>query len=1248
MNLIKHNILLIILFFTSASFCQNEYYDYRNATQPFSTYFNPKQYNASASNWSIAQDKRGIMYFGNSQGLLEYDGTTWREIKIPLSALVRTIAIAENGKIFITASSDFGYLEPDSIGLLKFISLKKQLDKVRKIDKEFWDVAVNSKGVFFKTPDEIIRWDGKDFKIWDSVDAYRLYKIGDDIYSRNQGKGLMKIDGDSIYVIPDGDYFNNIGVFDMLPLSPPDKNSPGQILITTNFKGLFIYDGKKNIPFKTEIDDFLYKNQVYNACVLNDGSIALATQRGGVAIINRKGKLIRFLNQNSGLPTNVAYDVYPDKQGGLWIATNEGIVFSETNSPLSLIPAGGQLSSRVTSIIRFDNKMYVANDIGVLVLDHGKSKFELINGSNKPAYQLLKFKDYLIAATNGGLKTVRGKQVASELDAEAINSLYPSSLFPDMFYYCSRGFLGMVKVERGQSLIVKTYHLTTDEISTVVEEADSTLWIVQNEQPILHITSKMKGFEEGFGNDSIQFDDYKELEGLPGNYWTVFNFEGRFRLLTDKGIYKFDDRNKSFIPDSVFGPEFTTSAYSVSFIEKSNKGGYWILAEVNDHYQLGKALLQKDGNYKWKAIPLFQRIDVDDVNAIYPDYDPGKDKEILWISTSEGLVYYDPEIEKNLNIPFSVSIRKAIVKNDSTVFTGSKTTSGSFPDVKIPFSQNDFRFEFAAASYEKSSGNLYQYYLKGSDGSWSAWTPETKKDYTNLSGGAYTFRVRAKNVYGVISREDSFSFKVLPPWYLTWWAYTLYALILILVIFITDRIMRHKIINRERDRAKLREAELIKRQAQELETVDRLVRVINNAEDLEKLFKSLLEQTVSFIPQAEKAAVFLLDRKSSRFNVAFTSGYEVKDLDKITFSPDELKRRYTETSNEIEKGIYIISKTDNLYGDEKLSGFSKPNSMLVMEVEWDGKPEAYVVFDSFTDEKLFDPSTARILNRFREHAVSAISKAQSLKTLQEKNEEIVRTQQKLVTQEKLASLGTLTAGIAHEIKNPLNFINNFSEISRELLDEMKEELQRDHKKEAIELAEDLNQNLEKINQHGKRADSIVKGMLLHSRGTSGEKALIDINDLLDQYVTLAYHGLRAQNKDFNITVEKDYDKTLEKINVVPQDISRVFLNIINNACYAANDKKKKIGNSFTPILKVSTKNLNGKVEIRIKDNGNGIPLEVRDKLFNPFFSTKPSGEGTGLGLSLSYDIITKMNSGELKFESEVGKYTEFIIDLPKQ
>jgi signal transduction histidine kinase len=246
----------------------------------------------------------------------------------------------------------------------------------------------------------------------------------------------------------------------------------------------------------------------------------------------------------------------------------------------------------------------------------------------------------------------------------------------------------------------------------------------------------------------------------------------------------------------------------------------------------------------------------------------------------------------------------------------------------------------------------------------------------------------------------------------------------------------------------------------------------------------------------------------------------------------------------------------------------------------------------------------------------------------------------------MASLGELTAGIAHEIQNPLNFVNNFSEVSKELLDEMKEELEKGQLELAREIMEDVIQNLEKINHHGKRADGIVKGMLQHSRSSSGQKEPADINALCDEYLRLAYHGLRAKDKSFNAKFEIDLDAAVGKINVLPQDLGRVILNLINNAFYAVSERKKKETETYSPTVTVSTRKNGDTVEIRVQDNGTGIPQKTVDKIFQPFFTTKPTGEGTGLGLSLSYDIVTKGHGGELKVETEEGKGTCFLVILP--
>lgn len=260
--------------------------------------------------------------------------------------------------------------------------------------------------------------------------------------------------------------------------------------------------------------------------------------------------------------------------------------------------------------------------------------------------------------------------------------------------------------------------------------------------------------------------------------------------------------------------------------------------------------------------------------------------------------------------------------------------------------------------------------------------------------------------------------------------------------------------------------------------------------------------------------------------------------------------------------------------------------------------------------------------------------------------ELKATQSQLIQSEKMASLGELTAGIAHEIQNPLNFVNNFSEINAELIDELGEELEKGNLDEVKALAKDIKQNEQKINHHGKRADSIVKGMLQHSRSSSGLKELTDINALADEYLHLAYHGLRARDKSFNATLKTDFDATIEKIEIVPQDIGRVILNLITNAFYAVNEKKHLPGSAFEPTVSVITRKTNSKVELLVIDNGNGIPQKVLDKIFQPFFTTKPTGQGTGLGLSMSYDIVTKGHGGVLKVETKEGEGSTFTIILP--
>jgi two-component system, NtrC family, sensor kinase len=357
--------------------------------------------------------------------------------------------------------------------------------------------------------------------------------------------------------------------------------------------------------------------------------------------------------------------------------------------------------------------------------------------------------------------------------------------------------------------------------------------------------------------------------------------------------------------------------------------------------------------------------------------------------------------------------------------------------------------------------------------------------------------------------------------------------------------------------------------------------------------------------------------------------------------------------------IYRVNDTEHEpKGLRDLARLRGWRSCLCVPLLRDGKPIG-MIGPTRVEPGPFADHHVQLLQTFADQAVIAISNVELFQQVQERTRELSAslddlraTQDRLVQTEKLASLGQLTAGIAHEIKNPLNFVNNFSALSAELIEEMKDvlsdiSLDNNKREELDQITKMLKDNLEKVVLHGKRADSIVKNMLQHSRQGSSEHRVVDINAIVDESLNLAYHGARAEKEGFSITLQRDLDPSVGMADVYPQEITRALLNLVSNAFYATTKRKAEAGDGFEPVLYATTKNLGDKVEIRIRDNGTGIPEEVKEKIFNPFFTTKPAGEGTGLGLSMSHDIIVKQHGGSIDVESEPGLFTEFKIVLPR-
>ena len=423
----------------------------------------------------------------------------------------------------------------------------------------------------------------------------------------------------------------------------------------------------------------------------------------------------------------------------------------------------------------------------------------------------------------------------------------------------------------------------------------------------------------------------------------------------------------------------------------------------------------------------------------------------------------------------------------------------------------------------------------------------------------------------------------------------------------------------------------------ELRALGEVSQAVNSTLEVETVLSTIVAKAVQ-LSGTEAGAIYVFDDQQREFHLRATYGMDQELIDALTqrriglddpnvaqalaqsepIQIPDLREEVTNEINEITlRAGYLARLSTPLFRGKDVVG------LLVVRRRTAGA---------------FPQNTVDLIKTFAAQSAIAIENARLFQNVETSLKDLRTTQDRLVQTQKLASLGQLTAGIAHEIKNPLNFVNNFSGVSVELIDELEETLasvKADDKTRAAitELANTLRSNLDKIVQHGKRADSIVKNMLLHSREGSGEHRPVDINALVEEAVNLAYHGARAEKQGFNITLEKSIDPTAGQVDCLPQEITRVLLNLISNGFYAATKRKAQANNGdYEPTLTAATKNLGDRVEIRIRDNGTGIPPEVREKLFNPFFTTKPAGEGTGLGLSISHDIIVKQHSGAIEVE----------------
>jgi signal transduction histidine kinase len=511
--------------------------------------------------------------------------------------------------------------------------------------------------------------------------------------------------------------------------------------------------------------------------------------------------------------------------------------------------------------------------------------------------------------------------------------------------------------------------------------------------------------------------------------------------------------------------------------------------------------------------------------------------------------------------------------------------------------------------------------------------------------------VNARNINGQEATQAEYSFVINSAWFASWWAWIFYLLGASGLLFGLVRFRTRQLQARSKALEKIVQERTKEIQAQK-DNVEQLSIIGRDITDNLSI-KSIINTVYENVNTLMNASVFGIGLYQAEKELLVFPATKEKGETLPEFTVplgDDNRLAVWCFKNQEEVIINDYGKDFVKYIKELKPAMAgeNPESILYLPLRHKEKTIGVITAQSFSKNAYTDYHL-NILRNLATYCAIALENADAYRQVHELLNDLKNTQDKLVTQSKLAALGALTAGIAHEIKNPLNFVNNFAELSGDLVHELREEMTKEPPNQSTlkEILSTLEQNSFKIKEHGKRADSIVRSMLQHSRGKSGERQPTDINAMLEEDINLAYHGMRALDSSFNIKIEKDLDQSIGELEIVPQDVSRVFLNIISNACYEAHQKKLCTDSSFSPMLTVKSRNRSNDVEIRIHDNGNGIPEEIRDKMFTPFFTTKPAGLGTGLGLSISYEIIVNAHNGEIYFESEEGEYAEFVIRLPR-
>ena len=787
---------------------------------PFIRNFEPLEYGAPEQNWSMVQDSRGVMYFGNNdRGVLEFDGHNWRNIPVPNNSPVRSLAIDERGTVYVGAIGEIGYLAPDNSGLMEYHTLNHLIDSSHIDFRDVWKTHVLDGKVYFATSPVIFVYDHNDVSARriagpdENIAPFLTFAVDGSLYTGTFRKGLIKLNEEGYEVVENGDFFEMINIFEIL-----DYDSD-HLLICTGENGVYLYNKQTGETDRSVIapdaQDYLMNHYLYHATRLTGGKYAFATLFGGVVITGRDGEFISLVTPENGLRDETVSAVYNNHDEGLqrpvWLTLNNGLAYIESHNPLKSFGEESGLRGIVLDVIRYEGTLYVATMSGVFSLSYDEVMpvFRQVDEIRHSAWSFAIVDipgrgSRLIAGTQNGVYEIdplgNVVSISGQIEDKTHNcrSMRISKHHPSRIYLGLATDLEYLEFTGGEWTSTRV-RAVNDEIRAIQEDMDGNLWLATFVNGYLRVEFTEKDTLTRYyaGNDGLP----ELLRNI-----NIATYGDELLFTSEKGIFNFDRATGRFSPDKRFENVPGRPEAGVYHIEQDNEGSLWISAYDENERWIAKLRRDDNGLYLPDDTP-FRPLPAVWCDVIYPD-----EEGVVWIGISNSIYSFDTKKERNYEQPFQTLIRRVTISQiDSVIFNGTNyrvdadgnnVISQLQPDQLRPrlnFSDNRLEFEFAAPFYDSHDQTEYSWFLEGEDRAWTGWASETRANYTYLREGHYTFRVRARNVYGVESSEASFEFYISPPWHRTIAAYIGYLLLLTLfiygiVIFNSRRLKKEKII----------------------------------------------------------------------------------------------------------------------------------------------------------------------------------------------------------------------------------------------------------------------------------------------------------------------------------------------------------------------------------------------------------------------------------------------------------------------